>query len=330
MDKRYQVFISSTFVDFKEERKEIIERLLNAKYIPAGMEMFSASNEEQFEYIKKIIDTCDYYVLIVGARYGSINPKTGKSFTEQEYDYAIGKGIPVLTFLHNDPYNLPVEKREDEKRDLLETFRKKVSSGRLCKMWNSSSELITSVIISLGEEVANNPQMGWTRISTGNATDLLSQLNTLRDKYDKLQDEYDGLKEKYNELVFEPMSDNIASGIDVFEIIGEIVSNNPYIYESEKVKIECTWDEIFSAVGPYLFVEQSYDMFKYYFRESIKSTYDFELDDLNENCVQTVKIQLSALGLLEIKLPNNGKNVEAIVITEKGKRYLMEIKTVKK
>lgn len=53
MDKRYQVFVSSTFTDLKEERKAIIEGLLNAKYIPAGMEMFSASNDEQFKYIKR-------------------------------------------------------------------------------------------------------------------------------------------------------------------------------------------------------------------------------------------------------------------------------------
>lgn len=163
MDKRYQIFVSSTFTDLKEERKAIIEGLLNAKYIPAGMEMFAASNDEQFKYIKKIIDTCDYYILIVGARYGSINSSTGKSFTEQEYDYAVEKNIPVLVFLHDDPYNLPADKRDDENRKLLDEFRVKVSHDRLCKMWYTSSELIASVIISLGEEINSNPQMGWTR-----------------------------------------------------------------------------------------------------------------------------------------------------------------------
>jgi len=58
MEKQYQVFISLTYEDLKEERKSIIEILLNAKYVPAGMEMFAASNEEQFKYIKKIIDNC--------------------------------------------------------------------------------------------------------------------------------------------------------------------------------------------------------------------------------------------------------------------------------
>ncbi len=28
--------------------------------------MFLASNEEQFKYIKKIIDNCDYYVWVLG------------------------------------------------------------------------------------------------------------------------------------------------------------------------------------------------------------------------------------------------------------------------
>lgn len=178
MDKRYQVFVSSTFTDLKEERKSIIEELLNAKYIPAGMEMFSASNDEQFDYIKKIIDSCDYYVLIVGGRYGSINPSTGRSFTEQEYDYAMEKGIPVLAFLYDEPYNLPYDKRDDDKRELFESFRNKVSDGRLCKMWNKPESLVTSVIISLNEQVNSNPQQGWIR---GNKDEM--GLDVIPDEY---------------------------------------------------------------------------------------------------------------------------------------------------
>lgn len=176
MDKRYQVFISSTFTDLREERKAIIETLLNAKYIPAGMEMFSASNDEQFGYIKKIIDNCDYYVLVIGARYGTINPTTGVSFTEQEYDYAISKNIPVLAFINDDPFNLPYEKRDDDKKELLEAFINKVSKNRLCKMWSNTNNLVTSVIISLSEEISKNPQLGWTRGSSYNGTEPLVQI----------------------------------------------------------------------------------------------------------------------------------------------------------
>jgi len=34
MDKKYQIFVSSTFVDLKKERKAIIETLLTAGYTP--------------------------------------------------------------------------------------------------------------------------------------------------------------------------------------------------------------------------------------------------------------------------------------------------------
>jgi Domain of unknown function (DUF4062) len=70
MDKRYQVFVSSTFTDLKDERSQILQTLMMMDCIPAGMELFPA-DEEQFEFIKKVIDDCDYYLLIIGGRYGS-------------------------------------------------------------------------------------------------------------------------------------------------------------------------------------------------------------------------------------------------------------------
>ncbi len=69
MNKRYQVFVSSTFADLQDERSKVIQTLMEMDCIPAGMELFPAMDEEQFEFIKKIIDDCDYYLLIIGARY---------------------------------------------------------------------------------------------------------------------------------------------------------------------------------------------------------------------------------------------------------------------
>lgn len=333
MDKRYQVFISSTFTDLKEERKAIIEGLLNAKYIPAGMEIFVASNDEQFKYIKKIIDTCDYYVLVVGARYGSINPSTGKSFTEQEYDYAVEKGIPVLVFLHDDPYNLPADKRDDKNRELLEEFRNKVSAGRLCKMWHTSSELIPTVIISLGEEVADNPQMGWTRGNIEDSVDLLSQINELRKEKEKIEKEYRELNGKYNELT--KQREDIACGSEKYTIQGkkEVTKSGEFklTRHIEKRQITLTWDEIFSGIAPYLTAPIDFKGFEIKLTKAINSAYNADISYINADCAQTIKVQLCALGLIKCyqKKLINGGLVEAIEITEKGSSYLIELKTVK-
>ena len=65
MNKRYQVFVSSTYADLKEERQRVIQTLMEMDCIPAGMELFPAADEEQWLFIRKVIDDCDYYLLDV-------------------------------------------------------------------------------------------------------------------------------------------------------------------------------------------------------------------------------------------------------------------------
>jgi hypothetical protein len=108
--KKYQVFVSSTFRDLVEERQDAIRSILDLKHIPAGMELFPAADMDQLTYIKKVIDECDYYLLIVGGRYGSMDAD-GVSFTEREYDYAVDTGKIVIAFVHSDPAAIPIGKR---------------------------------------------------------------------------------------------------------------------------------------------------------------------------------------------------------------------------
>ena len=328
MEKRYQIFISSTFADLKEERKEIIESVLNLRHIPAGMEMFSASNDEQFKYIKKIIDNCDYYVLIIGARYGSINPNSGISYTEQEYDYAISKNIPVLAFIHNDPYNLPTEKREDDKREQLNNFRKKVEENRMCRMWNTTSELVSSVVISLTEEMSENPQQGWVRGGTYDNTGLLEQLNDLRIKNEKLVKEIKKLDKEIHANNYKV--EDLACGNDKYTIKGKVYDGPKRHHSSYSFRL--SWDEIFSAIGPYLIPAIHYTAFSKYLRDSINSAHNTSFSSLNNDCIQTIKIQLNALGLIDARpvQSSGGAMAEFITLTKSGRNYLLRLKSIKK
>ena len=102
MDVRYQVFISSTFRNFESERNLLTQALLKANCFPAGMEWFPAADEEQFNYIKQVIDASDYYVLVLGGLYGTIAPD-GKSYTEKEYDYAVSIGKKIIALVQQNP-----------------------------------------------------------------------------------------------------------------------------------------------------------------------------------------------------------------------------------
>jgi Domain of unknown function (DUF4062) len=53
---KYQIFISSTYEDLKDEREQVIKACLEMGHIPVGMEMFSAADEEQWRIITRQID----------------------------------------------------------------------------------------------------------------------------------------------------------------------------------------------------------------------------------------------------------------------------------
>lgn len=188
MDKKYQIFVSSTFVDLKDERQAVSRSILDMGHIPAGMEMFPATDIGQMEYIRKVIDQCDYYVLIIGARYGSADA-AGVSYTEQEYRYAVETGKVVLAFLHRNIDLIPLGKsdKDDAKRQKLEEFRNTVSEGRLVQHWDGVDDLSAKAIISLTRSFSESPRIGWVRADTVASADTMAETIKYRNENDQLK-----------------------------------------------------------------------------------------------------------------------------------------------
>lgn len=230
MEKKYQVFISSTYKDLIEERKKIQEILLMANCIPAGMEAFVATNDEQFNVIKQIIDLCDYYVLIIGARYGSINETTGLSYTEMEYDYAVSKNIPVLVFSLDDSIEVCDEKKEIEEFKIkkLKLFKEKAMKNRLASVWKDVSELAGQAAISIMNAIKTIDRPGWVRsneLSEYNNVNLLTQINDLRLKLKETTEELEK-KEKQLEKYQNFENSDIAFDNKNFTIYASSINSN--------------------------------------------------------------------------------------------------------
>ncbi|ACT96615.1 DUF4062 domain-containing protein [Dyadobacter fermentans] len=172
MNKKFQIFISSTYLDLQEERKNIANVIKKHNHIAVGMETFPAGPVQQWEMIKEMIDDCDYYVLIIGGRYGSISPPFDPddqreiSYTQREYEYAYKQGIPIYTFFRQDIDKLPPEKRErnEKKRKMLKAFIEKVrNNGYYHETWQDVGELGVSVLNSLTNAFTSTPRPGWVR-----------------------------------------------------------------------------------------------------------------------------------------------------------------------
>lgn len=172
--------MSSTYTDLDKERTAVIQAIQRMDHLPAGMELFPAADEDQWELIKQVIDQSDYYVVVVAGRYGSLGAD-GISYTEKEYDYAVESGIPVLGFVHKDPGSIPGEKLEldAEAQRLLAAFRKKVQS-RPVNFFTSAEGLSGLVVTSLIRAIKNHPRVGWVRGDHAATPELRAELETLK------------------------------------------------------------------------------------------------------------------------------------------------------
>ena len=328
-NKRYQVFISSTYSDLKDERSRVMKSIMDLDCIPAGMELFPAIDEEQFEFIKRVIDDCDYYILIVGGKYGSMT-ESGISYTEMEFDYAMSKRIPVMAFLHNNLNDIPSGKVEMEPatRQKLEQFREKVKKGRLVKFWNTPENLTSEVIISLAQTIKTRPGVGWVRANIQTNTESLRELNELRKEVEALR-EYKNKREDTLGYAF-----NIADWDEPFALhLEDEYTPIPILNDSLDIEIpdtiEKTWEEWFKLIvteitrGEHFFVGSIKDVFENLVR-SLGDQYRRKIPWRSD--ILTMGYQFTTYGVIDVV---RSFDEEMWKLTAKGKKLYAQMMCVK-
>lgn len=320
-DIRYQVFVSSTFADLQQERREVIQTLMKMSCIPAGMELFPASDEAQLEFIKRVIDECDYYLLIIGGRYGSVTAE-GVSYTEKEYDYALERGLRVVALLHESPDDLPVRKSEIDPtaRERLAAFRERVKTGRLVEFWRDSGDLQGKVALSMLNTIKQFPAVGWMRANRGASEDLLSEINNLRKEKDRLEAALAA-----NLPSVGPIPD-LAGLDDTFTARG---IDSGWLPPKALTSMR-TWRQVFFDIVPYLKSHPHENRAK----ELIQNCFFPGLPKvaMNDQDFQTVAVQFQALDLIEVQYaPTVGKGMGTFWnATPRGERLGLELRAIRK
>lgn len=192
--KKYQVFISSTYTDLLDERQAAVEAILQAGHIPAGMELFTSSNQSQWDIIKRWIDESDVYMLILGGRYGSIETKSGKSYTHLEYEYALSIKKPLFVIVIKDEAlnQKTVAQVENQNPEKLKKFKKKVLSS-MCEFFIDTKDIQLAVHKCLGKIIQDSELIGWVRGNQQNEG-LASELVRLNEENRKLREENESFK----------------------------------------------------------------------------------------------------------------------------------------
>ena len=195
MNSKLQVFISSTYQDLISERQAAVEAILKSGNIPAGMELFTAGDKSQWEVIQRWISDSDIYMIILGGRYGSIEPNSGLSYTELEYDFAVSSGKPYFAVvIAEDALGDKIKALgssiiEKDHPDKLKSFRKKVLS-KMSSFFSDHKDVKLAVLETVPQLAQEYELKGWVR-----ATEI-PDTKALADELSRLHAENKALQEK--------------------------------------------------------------------------------------------------------------------------------------
>lgn len=337
MDKRYQVFISSTFVDLVDERREVMQALLEMDCMPAGMELFPAGNEDQWTLIKGVIEQSDYYLVVLGGRYGSMTAE-GISYTEKEYDYAVELGIPVMGFVIADPENVPVGKtdKNEAAAKKLDEFRAKVQT-RMTKDWKNAEDLGSKVTRGLIHLNKNNPRPGWVRGDQAMTPETRTEIAELEAKIAKLE-------KQELEATTSPVAkldDSFAHGEEQVELTVIHTGRQSFRSYEEEGLLGYSWDEIFEVLGPFMLDEASEPVLRatlesHILRDILAEDSNWNKNwEYNEVAVSdkswgSIIVQLRALRLISNGTKKRTVSDRAVYwkLTKAGDDYLVSLRAV--
>jgi hypothetical protein len=350
MEKREQVFVSSTYLDLVEERQEVIQTLLEADCIPSGMELFPASDDDRWSLIRRVIDDCDYYIVVIGGRYGSVDPDAGLSYTEMEFDYAVQVKKPVMGFVHGAPGSISADKSELSRpaQNKLAAFRAKVEQ-RIVKYWTSPQELGGQVAKSLIQIRKTHPAEGWVRAGRAITPEVERELIELRARVSELTAQLESEKSGH-----QLSSETFAQGDDVFQLPSyihyEVKNEDPRTqYLPTKrfkkfVELDITWNELLYELGPLMMDEASeerldeqldtvaYELFSTNQKKlTPKNAINVYRVDVSSTVIHDVKVQFFSLNLIEKSTRRHPVNDTRTYwsLTRRGQEQLMRLRAVK-
>src|SRR5262245_50959004 len=200
IDRRYQVFISSTFSDL-DERKAAVEAVFERGHIPIALERFSPADETDLQVIKNAMKDSQVYILILGHRYGELVPGLDISYTEFEYDLAQEYELKTLVFQMEPPLIAERRKQLDstKAKDNLElsnhgrlnNFHDRVKT-HFRRFFVPGPDFKYIVQLALADGLSNWNKPGFIRepkdpaVLEGATNEFISELITQLQNFDKL------------------------------------------------------------------------------------------------------------------------------------------------
>lgn len=332
-EKRYQVFISTTYPDMQGARQALMLPLLDLGMVPVGMDLHSAESHNLMPVVQRMIDDSDYFVILLGGRYGTLSP-LGLSYTHREYIFAATKRKPVVAFIHDQPLTLPEGAREPSREGQVrrDDYARLLENKALCHRWRDEQDLQALVARVMPEMMRRHPAIGWVRAGGGVEGRENGESGRLRERIAALEKEREallgGLRAPARQL---------ARGGDRVPL-----DYSCDVYEGGDCKIAMAscrmdWDRIFACVAPLMMSPVAETVMRKALEEYIARQ---ALDNVNQDfprahavrnvqlaghAFNQVKVQLRALGLIAKCSENDNRGMPLWQLTAQGDATMSQV-----
>ena len=179
LDKRYQVFITTSGKEMQPERMVVSQTLIGMGFFSWGLEQRTPLSTA---FARRQIDDCDYVLLLLGSQYGE-QSVSGVSYMHLEYIYAVTKQKPIIVFMHEDPQARDAELQEQQPalKAKFEDFRHQLQKEvDQVVSYRTLRDLELAVRSYMPQMLERNPVVGWVRPQN---------IQTLQDEIDQLKSE---------------------------------------------------------------------------------------------------------------------------------------------
>lgn len=240
LDKRYQVFISTSGSEMQPERMTLSQTLIGMGFFSWGLEQRTPLSTA---FARRQIDDCDYVIMLLGSQYGE-QSVSGVGYMHLEYIYAVTKQKPIIVFMHDDPESRDVSLHDDkpELKEKFKDFRKLLQNDvEQVFTYRTLRDLELAVRFNMPQMLERYPVQGWVRPQ--NTQSLHDEIDRLKAKLVQLETE-SGKREADPFLSIQKVSMH-----DLFSFEYRMHAYQDGNFRDLKIQKQMTWAQLLTLLG---------------------------------------------------------------------------------
>ncbi|BCT90340.1 DUF4062 domain-containing protein [Acinetobacter variabilis] len=298
LDKRYQVFISTSGAEMQPERIILSQTLVGMGFFSWGLEQRTPLNTA---FARRQIDDCDYVVILLGSQYGE-QSVSGVGYMHLEYIYAVTKQKPIIVFMHEDPASRDPS-LHDTKPELQEKFKEfrqllqQEADQVFC--YRTLRDLEMAVRLNMPQMLERYPVSGWVRPQNTQA--LHDEIDQLKAKVAQL--ERDGGTREVDPFLSLPK----VSMHEVFSFEYRMHAYQDGNFKELKVQKRLTWAQLLAILGSTFINPTPEEFFSKRMNEYLNETglADARAEMPRAHAVARAQINIRALHSLKLQMRQN-------------------------